>query len=83
MRLKQVLSGDFGVRLITRLRNASIVLNSRAVQDGKPWACGQASGYMLALADIQALSGSGDQSNAADTEDSGEGIPEGLEHMSP
>ena len=82
LRLKQTLASDFGIRLVARLRNASIMLNANAVQEGSPWKCGQASGYMLALADISTLSACGEL-ESSQSEDSSEGELESLAHLSP
>lgn len=82
LRLKQILLSDLGVRLRTRLRNTSIMINANAVQNAGEKACGQAVGYMQCLADLQSLSGIGVPQNS-ESEFSEEGDLTGFEHISP
>jgi hypothetical protein len=83
LRLKQFLLSDVGVRLRTKLRNTSILINANSVQSGSEKACGQATGYMLCLADLQSLSGSGAPQQTADETSESDGDLTGIEHMSP
>ena len=83
LRLKQFLLSDVGVRLRAKLRNTSILINASSVQTGSEKACGQAVGYMLCLADLQSLSGSGSPQPAADETSEGQGDLTGIEHLSP
>jgi hypothetical protein len=83
LRLKQFLLSDVGVRLRTKLRNTSILINANSVQAGTEKACGQAVGYMLCLADLQSLSGSGTPQQTADETSETQGDLADLEHLSP
>ena len=82
LRLRQFLLSDVGVRLRAKLRNTSILINANSVQSGTEKACGQATGYMLCLSDLQSLSGSGSPQQTAD-ETSESGDLSDLEHLSP
>jgi hypothetical protein len=54
--LGHFLGNSAGKRLSARLRFASLEHNRTAVQDGKKHRCGIATGYMMAVNDIQLLS---------------------------
>lgn len=54
--LSHYLGNTSGKRLAARLRFASLEHNRTAVQDGKKHRCGIATGYMLAVNDLQMLS---------------------------
>ena len=53
--LGHFLGNTAGKRLAARLRFASLEHNRTAVQDGKKHRCGIATGYMMAVNDIQLL----------------------------
>lgn len=53
--LGHFLGNSAGKRLAARLRFASLEHNRTAVQDGKKHRCGIATGYMMAVNDIQLL----------------------------
>jgi hypothetical protein len=74
-----------GKRLAQMMRNASITINAKAVQDGgTKWACGQAAGWQQCAAYVQTLSVAWEPESQETSED---GEPEGvdafLERMRP
>jgi hypothetical protein len=77
-----------GKHLAARLRFASLEHNRTAVQDGKKHRCGIATGYMLAVNDIQLLSSSAIDSPAQASEGTNDNVVSfgetaGLSHLSP
>lgn len=81
--LSSYLASIPGRRLVQRLRNRSIEHNASAVQSGDRWDCGQASGYMLALADLYSLSVNGEPESPENEDLPREGVEEFLARMAP
>lgn len=86
--LGHFLGNTAGKRLAARLRFASLEHNRTAVQDGKKHRCGIATGYMMAVNDIQLLSQSGLDSHAQALEGTNDnvvsfGAAGDLSHLAP
>jgi hypothetical protein len=77
-----------GKHMAARLRFASLEHNRTAVQDGKKHRCGIATGYMLAVHDIELLSQNAIDSHAQASEGTNDNVVSfgetaGLSHLSP
>jgi hypothetical protein len=83
--LQSYLNSRSGKRLAQNLRNASITINARAVQDGATkWACGQAAGWQQCAAYLQTLSATWEPESHEQSEDGAqEGADAFFERMSP
>lgn len=86
--LSHFLGNTAGKRLAARLRFASLEHNRTAVQDGKKHRCGIATGYMMAVNDIQLLSQSAIDSPGQALEATNDNVVNfgevgGLSHLSP
>ena len=86
--LGHYLGTSSGKHLAARLRFASLEHNRTAVQDGKKHRCGIATGYMLAVHDIELLSQNAIDSPAQASEGTNDNVVSfgetaGLSHLSP
>ena len=77
------LASETGTKLRARLRNASLSMNSTAVQSSDMHRNGVACGYMLAVADLQSLSVKGAPQDAQTSEDAADTGDSNLEHLNP
>jgi hypothetical protein len=73
-----------GKRLAQMLRNASITISGKAMQNGgTKWECGQASGWQQCAAYLTTLSATWEPESQEIDEDSVEGVDALLERMRP